>query len=40
MDKKKRYTVLTYLFGGYEQLKEIDKKDENAEYPLVIDAMA
>lgn len=37
MENKKRYTVLTYLFGGYEQLKEIDKKDENAEYICVTD---
>ena len=32
MEDKKRYTVMTYLFGGYEDLKEIEKNDEDAEY--------
>ena len=37
MSSNKRYTVLTYLFGGYEDLKEIDNKDEDAEYICVTD---
>lgn len=37
MEDKKRYTVMTYLFGGYEDLKEIEKKDEDAEYICITD---
>lgn len=37
MENKKRYTVMTYLFGGYENLKEIDKKDEDADYVCITD---
>ena len=32
-----RYTVLTYIFGGYEQVHEIGEKDPDAEYILVTD---
>lgn len=36
MDRK-RYTVLTYIFGGYEQVHEVLEKDPEAEYVLVTD---
>jgi len=32
-----RYTVLTYNFGGYEQVHEVKEKDPEAEYILVTD---
>lgn len=32
-----KYTVLTYNFGGYEIMREIGKKSENAEYIYVTD---
>ena len=32
-----RYTVLTYIFGGYEQVHEIEEKDPEAEYLLITD---
>lgn len=35
--KKKRYSVLTYIFDGYEKVHEIIEKDEDAEYILVTD---
>ena len=35
--KKKRYSVLTYIFNGYEKVHEIIEKDEDAEYILVTD---
>lgn len=31
------YTVLTYIFGDYEQVHEIEEKDPNADYVLVTD---
>ncbi len=34
---KKRYTVLTFNFGGYEVLREIRHKSPNAEYIYVTD---
>ena len=34
---KKRYTVLTYIFNGYENVHEIKEKDPKAEYILVTD---
>ena len=33
----KRYTVLTYIFGGYEIVQEVREKDPNAEYLLITD---
>lgn len=33
----KRYTVLTYCFGGYERIHEVREKDPDAEYILVTD---
>lgn len=32
-----RYTVLTYIFCGYENVLEIEEKDPNAEYILITD---
>lgn len=32
-----RYTVLTYIFNGYEIVQEIEKKDPDADYVLVTD---
>ena len=32
-----RYTVLTYIFDGYEHVHEIGEKDPDAEYILVTD---
>lgn len=32
-----RYSVLTYIFGGYDTLHEIVEKDKDAEYILVTD---
>ena len=32
-----KYTVLTYIFGGYEQVHEIGVKDPDAEYLLITD---
>lgn len=32
-----RYTVLTYIFGGYEHVHEVVEKDPNADYVLVTD---
>lgn len=33
----KKYTVLTYIFNGYEMVHEIREKDPDAEYILVTD---
>ena len=33
----KRYTVLTYIFGGYEKVHEVVEKDPDADYVLVTD---
>lgn len=33
----KNYSVLTYIMGDYEQVREVLEKDENAEYILVTD---
>ena len=32
-----RYSVLTYIFNGYEIVQEIEEKDPEAEYILVTD---
>ncbi len=32
-----RYTVLTYIFNGYEQVHEVGEKDFDADYVLVTD---
>ena len=32
-----RYTVLTYIFNGYERVHEVKEKDLNADYVLVTD---
>lgn len=32
-----KYSVLTYLFGDYEFVREVGEKDDNAEYVLVTD---
>ena len=32
-----RYSVLTYIFGGYEQVHEIVERDQDADYILVTD---
>lgn len=32
-----RYTVLTYIFGGYEHVREVKERDPEAEYVLVTD---
>ena len=32
-----RYTVLTYIFNGYEQVHEVGEKDPKADYVLVTD---
>lgn len=32
-----KYTVLTYIFGGYERVHEVKVKDPNADYILVTD---
>ena len=37
MKNKKRYTVLTFNFGGYEVLREVQHKSPNAEYIYVTD---
>lgn len=34
---KKRYTVLTYIFNGYEKVHEVREKDPEAAYVLVTD---
>lgn len=34
---RKRYTVLTYNFEGYEPVREVQEKDPEAEYVLVTD---
>ncbi len=36
-DRKPRYTVLTYIFNGYEKVHEVVEKDPEAEYILVTD---
>lgn len=33
----KRYTVLTYIFNGYEKVHEVMEKDQEADYVLVTD---
>lgn len=33
----KRYTVLTYIFNGYEKVHEVMEKDPEADYVLVTD---
>lgn len=33
----KRYTVLTYIFNGYEFVHEVGEKDPEADYVLVTD---
>ena len=33
----KRYTVLTYIFNGYERVHEVVEKDPQADYVLVTD---
>ena len=33
----KRYTVLTYIFGNYEKVHEVEAKDPEADYVLVTD---
>lgn len=33
-----RYTVLTYIFGGYEKVHEVVEKDPGADYILVTDS--
>ena len=33
----KRYTVLTYIFNGYENVHEVVEKDPDADYVLVTD---
>lgn len=35
MEVKKRYTVLTYIFNGYEKVHEVWEKDPEADYVLV-----
>ena len=37
MEVKKRYTVLTYIFNGYEKVHEVGDKDPEADYVLVTD---
>lgn len=37
MEVKKRYTVLTYIYGGYELVHEVVEKDPEADYVLVTD---
>ena len=37
MEVKKRYTVLTYIFCGYEKVHEIGEKDPEADYVLITD---
>ena len=32
-----KYSVLCYIFNGYEQVREVQEKDPNAEYILVTD---
>ena len=32
-----RYTVLTYIFNGYEQVHEVGEKDPKADYVMVTD---
>ena len=32
-----RYTVLTYIFNGYELVHEVKEKDPDADYVLVTD---
>lgn len=34
---KPKYTVLSYIFNGYEQVHEIEEKDPEAEYIMVTD---
>lgn len=36
-EREKYYTVLTYIFNGYERVHEIQQKDPDAEYILVTD---
>lgn len=33
----KQYTVLTYIFNGYEKVHEVGEKDPDAEYLLITD---
>ncbi len=37
MTNSKRYSVLTFIFGGYEKVREISVIDPDAEYILVTD---
>lgn len=37
---KPKYTVLTYIFGGYEVVHEVEERDPEAEYVLVTDDRA
>ena len=37
MEVMKRYTVLTYIFNGYEKVHEVLEKDPQADYVLVTD---
>jgi tRNA G18 (ribose-2'-O)-methylase SpoU len=32
-----KYTVLTYIFNGYENVREIGESDPDAEYLLITD---
>lgn len=34
---KKKYTVITYIFGGYEKLHEVEELDPTADYVLITD---
>lgn len=34
---EKRYTVITYIFGGYEKVHEVEVMDDDAEYIMVTD---
>lgn len=36
-DSKPKYTVLTYIFGDYELVQEVEHKDPLAEYLLITD---
>lgn len=37
MSSQRKYSVLTYLFGNYEKIREVKEKDSDAEYILVTD---
>ncbi|MDD5792973.1 MAG: polysaccharide pyruvyl transferase family protein [Erysipelotrichaceae bacterium] len=39
INKEKLYTVLTYNIGGYEPVREIEEKDEDAEYLMITDVV-